>query len=289
MFAINPCTPDVYSVLVQKAATGGLFAMLRAFTVPPNHHGYQLGPFQAGADLEKLDMSPADAESFLQKQLAVIDRSPLFTHVDSLTVCWYASCVSVLVAIICASIPGGGFSPPFPILNARVCVVAPSSLMMRRIVCSCVNTPQLSRLDICSWQLWFPPWPRCLLRGMLFFGHCQPLVVFLSRRWSSLSPSAFVSVGIATSLVVLMWWTCQTSCFRTVSIWICLTRSPIILVICLMMNWLKFPRWMAWLGTPLSWWSGIHCVKIHPMVCLIWSPIALVPVSLLDCLGTHVG
>ena len=28
--------------------------------------------------------------------------------------------------------------------------------MMRRIVCSCVNTPQLLRLEICFWQLWFP-------------------------------------------------------------------------------------------------------------------------------------
>ena len=26
-------------------------------------------------------------------------------------------------------------------------------------------------------------------------------------------PSAFVSVGLATSLVMMMWWTCQTSCF----------------------------------------------------------------------------
>jgi hypothetical protein len=43
-----------------------------------------------------------------------------------------------------------GFSPSFPILNVRVCVVAPQSLMMRRIVCSCVNTPHLLRLEICS-------------------------------------------------------------------------------------------------------------------------------------------
>jgi hypothetical protein len=74
VFAINPCTPDIYTVLVQKVATDGLYEMLRAFTVPPNHNGYELGPFQAGADLAKLNMSPADAESFLQEQLAVINR-----------------------------------------------------------------------------------------------------------------------------------------------------------------------------------------------------------------------
>ena len=30
-------------------------------------------------------------------------------------------------------------------------------------------------------------------------------------------PSAFVSVDNATSLVVLMWWTCQPSCFWKIS------------------------------------------------------------------------
>ena len=52
---------------------------------------------------------------------------------------------------------------------------------------------------------------------MLTFGHCLPLAGFLSQRWSSMLPSAFVSVGIATSLLVLMWWTsCQTSCSKYV-------------------------------------------------------------------------
>ena len=51
--------------------------------------------------------------------------SLLFTHVDCLMVCWYVSCVFVLVAIICVSILGVGFRPSFRILNAHVCGVAP--------------------------------------------------------------------------------------------------------------------------------------------------------------------
>ena len=51
--------------------------------------------------------------------------SLLFTHVDCLMVCWYVSCVFVLVAIICVSILGVGFRPSFRILNAHACGVAP--------------------------------------------------------------------------------------------------------------------------------------------------------------------
>ena len=99
----------------------------------------------------------------------------------------------------------------------------------------------LLRLEICFWQLWFPPWPRCPRSGMLISGHCPPLAVSLSRPWSSMWPCVFVSVGTAISPVVLMWWTYRISCSRQVNIWICLirSRSQMFLVIRLMRNWLK--------------------------------------------------
>ena len=53
---------------------------------------------------------------------------------------------------------------------------------------------------------------------ILMFGHCIQLAGSLFQCWSSMLPSAFVSVDNATSLVVLMWWTCQTSCFRKISV-----------------------------------------------------------------------
>jgi hypothetical protein len=46
--------------------------MLRECTVPLLHSGFKLGPFQAGGDLEKLNMSPADAEGYLQQLLASV-------------------------------------------------------------------------------------------------------------------------------------------------------------------------------------------------------------------------
>jgi hypothetical protein len=49
--------------------------MLRECTVPLMHNGYELGPYQAGADLEKLSMSPADAGAYRQQLLASIESS----------------------------------------------------------------------------------------------------------------------------------------------------------------------------------------------------------------------
>ena len=46
--------------------------MLRECTVPLMHNGYKLGPYQAGADLEKLSMCPADAEGYLQQLLGKV-------------------------------------------------------------------------------------------------------------------------------------------------------------------------------------------------------------------------
>ena len=60
--------------------------------------------------------------------------------------------------------------------------------------------------------------------GMLTFGHCLQLAGSLFQCWSNMLPSAFVSVANATSLVVLMWWTFQTSCFRKISIYQLLTN-----------------------------------------------------------------
>ena len=52
----------------------GLFGMLRECTVPLMHTGYKLGPYQAGADLEKLSMCPADAEAYLQELLGKVQN-----------------------------------------------------------------------------------------------------------------------------------------------------------------------------------------------------------------------
>ena len=144
--------------------------------------------------------------------------SLLFTHVDFLMVCWYASCVFVLAAIICAFKQDVGSCLPSYVLNVLVCAVVPQPWMMRHIASSCVNTRQLLRHEMSSCQLLYHLCPHCRLSGMLTFGHCIQLAGSLFQCWSSMLPSAFVSVDNATSLVVLMWWTCQTSCFRKIRI-----------------------------------------------------------------------
>ena len=107
---------------------------------------------------------------------------------------------------------------PSYVLNVLVCAVVPQPWMMRHIASSCVNTRQLLRHEMSSCQLLYHLCPHCRLSGMLTFGHCIQLAGSLFQCWSSMLPSAFVSVDNATSLVVLMWWTCQTSCFRKISI-----------------------------------------------------------------------
>ena len=54
-----------------------------------------------------------------------------------------------------------------------------------------------------SCQLLYHLCPHCRLSGMLTFGHCIQLAGSLFQCWSSMLPSAFVSVDKATSLVVL--------------------------------------------------------------------------------------
>ena len=46
--------------------------MLRAFTVPLVHLGYQLAPFQKGVDLEWLGLTPETAQALLDELLAMI-------------------------------------------------------------------------------------------------------------------------------------------------------------------------------------------------------------------------
>ena len=134
--------------------------------------------------------------------------SLLFTHVDFLMLCWYASCVFVLAAIICAFTQDVGSCLPSYVLNVLVCAVVPQPWMMRHIASSCVNTRQLLRHEMSSCQLLYHLCPHCRLSGMLTFGHCIQLAgSALFQCWSSMLPSAFVSVDNATSLVVLMWWT----------------------------------------------------------------------------------
>ena len=72
MYGRNVCTPDIHAYLVSRVQTVGLFGMLRECTVPLMHTGYKLGPFQAGADLEKISMSPADAEAYHQQLLTSV-------------------------------------------------------------------------------------------------------------------------------------------------------------------------------------------------------------------------
>ena len=60
--------------------------------------------------------------------------------------------------------------------------------------------------------------------------------------------------------VVLVWWTYRTSCSWQVNTWVCLIRSQITLVICLIRNWLK-SRWIH-VGLTLGWWTGV-CLPIH--------------------------
>jgi hypothetical protein len=75
VYSHNACTPDIHNYLVDRVKAVGLFGMLRECTVPLMHNGYKLGPFQAGADLEKLSMSPADAGAYRQQLLASIESS----------------------------------------------------------------------------------------------------------------------------------------------------------------------------------------------------------------------
>ena len=118
----------------------------------------------------------------------------------------------------CAFTQDVGSCLPSYVLNVLVCAVVPQPWMMRHIASSCVNTRQLLRHEMSSCQLLYHLCPHCRLSGMLTFGHCIQLAGSLFQCWSSMLPSAFVSVDNATSLVVLMWWTCQTSCFRKISI-----------------------------------------------------------------------
>ena len=73
VYSHNACTPDIHNYLVGRVQALGLFGMLRECTVPLMHNGYKLGPFQVGADLEKISMSPADAGAYHQQLLASIE------------------------------------------------------------------------------------------------------------------------------------------------------------------------------------------------------------------------
>ena len=72
VYSHNACTPDIHQYLVGRVQQVGLFGMLRECTVPLMHNGYKLGPFQAGADLEKLSMCSADAEAYLHELLGKV-------------------------------------------------------------------------------------------------------------------------------------------------------------------------------------------------------------------------
>ena len=110
-----------------------------------------------------------------------------------------ASCVFVLAAIICAFTPDVGMCLPFCFLDVLICAVIPQPSMMRLIASFYVNTP----LTLLSSLRYADVWALSL-----------QLAGSLSQCWSSMLPSAFVLSTMPPGLVVLMWWTCQTSCFR---------------------------------------------------------------------------
>ena len=74
VYGHNACTPDIHNYLVERVKAVGVFGMLRECTVPLMHDGIKLGPYQAGADLEKLSMCPADAEAYLQELLGKVQN-----------------------------------------------------------------------------------------------------------------------------------------------------------------------------------------------------------------------
>lgn len=74
VFKFNACTPDIHNHLVARVQAVGLFGVLREVTVPLVHCGISLHLFQAGPDLEKLHMSPQDAESYMQQLLSTLDK-----------------------------------------------------------------------------------------------------------------------------------------------------------------------------------------------------------------------
>ena len=72
VYSHNGCTPDIHNYLVDRVKAVGLFCMLRECTVPLMHTGYKLGPNQARADLEKMNMCSADAHAYLQELLGKV-------------------------------------------------------------------------------------------------------------------------------------------------------------------------------------------------------------------------
>jgi hypothetical protein len=74
-YLLNPSTAQIWQHLINKVRdTGSLAGMLRAFTVPLVHLGYQLAPFQKGVDLEWLGLT---AQARLEELLAVINTCNL--------------------------------------------------------------------------------------------------------------------------------------------------------------------------------------------------------------------
>ena len=71
---LNPSTAQIWQHLINKVRdTGSLAGMLRAFTVPLVHLGYQLPPFQKGVDLEWLGLIPETAQTMLEELVAIIN------------------------------------------------------------------------------------------------------------------------------------------------------------------------------------------------------------------------
>ena len=80
VYSHNACTPDIHQYLVDRVQAVGLFGMLRECTVPLMHCGYKPGPFQDGADLQKLHMSLADAEGYRQLLLRTVLSCTVAIH-----------------------------------------------------------------------------------------------------------------------------------------------------------------------------------------------------------------
>jgi hypothetical protein len=132
---------------------------------------------------------------------ACFGLGPPFTLVRFLMAYWFASCVVVLVAIICAFILAVGINQPFLVLIALVCVVVAELLMMKLTVSSLVLTLLSMRHGALCWPSCSSPFslttPLIYLCRLLGLGGYWPCPCSRQSKICG-RVSVFVSVGLVT-------------------------------------------------------------------------------------------
>ena len=106
--------------------------------------------------------------------------------------------------------PDVGISPS-SVLNTHVCAAVPQLLMMRLNASSCVNTLQLLRLTISSWQLWY----TALVAPLSSVYGCGLRVLLI--RLGTVSSTERVTLSALVNHVVVcvrVSWYCQASLGR---------------------------------------------------------------------------